>query len=216
MQQGLCSCREQCSHFTPWKCFPVASHGQIRGYWMPSCEFVTLWKPETCGRRKRIATTQKWCRFRWLCHGCFGPWRCSYVSSNPFMYLRCSKEKMMFRLLCHVFFVWQPNLCKKQVLKTAVVCAQAPVWLGTCTSVYVEACVYGIGLYCLVGLCHQSPVTVVSQKQLLHCEDPKVMHRFVPAAFWEPLVGLLRGSLIPFCCHYQDLHMRDLQEKRKG
>lgn len=114
------------------------------------------------------------------------------------------------------FFVWQPNLCKKQVLKIAVVCAQAPVWLGTCTSVYVEACVYGIGLYCLVGLCHQSPVTVVSQKQLLHCEDPKVMHRFVPAAFWEPLVGLLRGSLIPFCCHYQDLHMRDLQEKRKG
>lgn len=88
----------------------------------------------------------------------------------------------MFRLLCNVFFVWQPNLCKKQVLKMAVVCAQAPVCLGTYTNVYVEACVYGVGLYCLVGLCQQSPVSVVSQKHLLRCEDSKVMDRSVPAA----------------------------------
>lgn len=54
------------------------------------------------------------------------------INWSLFLYLRCSKKKMMFRLLCSVFFVWQPNLCKKQVLKMAVACARAWGHLPMC------------------------------------------------------------------------------------
>lgn len=113
--------------------------GKWGGYWMPGCKFVSLWKPETCGRAKGINTTQEWCSFRRLCSGCFGTWSCSCLSAGPFMCLRCSRKKMMFRLLCNVFFSLAPEPLWKPVVKLAVACAKA-LHLETSANMYVEMC----------------------------------------------------------------------------
>lgn len=57
------------------------------------------------------------------------------------MYLRCSRRKMIFRLLCKVFFLWLPNLYEKQVVELAVVCVKALVHLEMSTNLCVEMCV---------------------------------------------------------------------------
>lgn len=52
----------------------------------------------------------------------------------PFHVLELQQEKDDVQTsLQFFFFVWQPNLCKKQVLSMAVACAQAWGHLQMCT-----------------------------------------------------------------------------------
>lgn len=47
---------------------------------------------------------QKLCRFRWLCRGCFGPWRCVAVYQLvPFHVLEVQQEKDDVQTLQCVF-----------------------------------------------------------------------------------------------------------------
>lgn len=63
---------------------------------------------------------------------------------------------MMFRLLCNVFFLWLPNLCEKQVMKLAVVSAEALVHLESSTDLYVEMCMCVCSCFVLYSLCQPS------------------------------------------------------------